>query len=314
MRFVKAIAVALGIVLAVPAVIYAADIDEMTIDELKEAYQQLEEENQELQDQVKDLKAQLYDVQNAEETDDENAKEEDVVEEEPVLMTTEEFLKDIVESYNNRSVVANKYTLSEMNTMSDDELFAYYIECAKTEQPFYDKYKNAVFEDLNIQYLCSQYIKGLGKQYQSEEDYAKTDSIEKAYSTYNSGYYNRAYVIVELSEYYDAPFGDISDMKTDTAIMDSLNEAETRNATVESGKVKKTQELLNGIGFYCGSADGVSGKRTVKSIKRFQEMYGYEPNDGMIDDELIEQLQKVYDEKVPANPDNVEDIAEEAEE
>ena len=40
-------------------------------------------------------------------------------------------------------------------------------------------------------------------------------------------------------------------------------------------------------------------------------MYGYEPSDGMIDDELIEQLQKVYEEKVPANLDNVEDIAEE---
>ena len=51
--------------------------------------------------------------------------------------------------------------------------------------------------------------------------------------------------------------------------------------------------------FFCGNADGISGKRTVKSIKRFQEMYGYDPIDGMIDDELIEQLETIAAEKEP---------------
>lgn len=88
-------------------------------------------------------------------------------------------------------------------------------------------------------------------------------------------------------------------MKQNVQALDSLNEAETRNAAIDHATVKEVQQLLNGIGFFCGSADGVSGKRTVKPIKRFQEMYEFEPVDGMIDDELISQLQSVYDEKNP---------------
>ena len=84
--------------------------------------------------------------------------------------------------------------------------------------------------------------------------------------------------------------------------MDSLNEAEKRNAKVDHETVRKVQQLLNGIGFYCGKEDGISGKLTVKLIKRFQEMYGYDPIDGMIDDELVKQLQKAYDEKNPTPP------------
>lgn len=98
-------------------------------------------------------------------------------------------------------------------------------------------------------------------------------------------------MIVELSDYYSLPFGDVEGMRVDTAAMDSLNEAETRNKAVDQMTVQKTQQLLNDIGFYCGKADGISGKRTVKSIKRFQQMYGYEPEDGMIDEELISQLE-----------------------
>ena len=313
MRFVKAMAIALGIVLSMPTVIYAEDIDDMTMDELKEAYQQLEEENQELQDQVKDLKAQLYDAQNSEETDSETTTEEDTVEEEAVLMTTEDFLKDIVESYNTRSIVATRYTISEEAMLSEAEEVDYLLECAESERPLYEKYHNAVFEDLNIQYLCNQYIKGLDKQLQIKAKYEKSEDFDSAYSYFESGYYNRAYVIVELAEYYECPFGDISEMKEMTAALDSFNEAETRNASVDATKIKETQELLNGIGFFCGTADGVSGKRTVKSIKRFQEMYGYEPSDGMIDDELIEQLKTVYEEKVPVDTENIEDIVEETE-
>lgn len=80
-------------------------------------------------------------------------------------------------------------------------------------------------------------------------------------------------------------------MRADTAYMDSFNEAENRNNQVDHATVQKAQQLLNDIGFYCGSADGISGKRTVKSIKRFQQMYGYSPEDGIIDTELIKQLE-----------------------
>ena len=51
----------------------------------------------------------------------------------------------------------------------------------------------------------------------------------------------------------------------------------------------------------------ISGKRTVKSIKRFQEMYGYDPIDGMIDDELIGQLEDVAAQKAPVEETETEE-------
>jgi hypothetical protein len=135
--------------------------------------------------------------------------------------------------------------------------------------------------------------------------YAKDKDYNTWYTTWDSAYNKRSYVIIELSEYYSAPFGDVADMTANVSALDSLNEAETRNAAVDHPTVQKVQELLNKIGFFCGNADGISGKRTVKSIKRFQEMYGYDPIDGMIDDELIVQLETVAAEKDP-----VEDITE----
>ena len=47
---------------------------------------------------------------------------------------------------------------------------------------------------------------------------------------------------------------------------------------------------LNSLGFLCGTPDGICGRQTVSCIERFQNMYGYEPADGIIDDELIAQL------------------------
>lgn len=208
-----------------------------------------------------------------------------------VLMDQQQFIKDIAESYNKRSIVATKYTNAEEQAMTTEESVLYYTECANAEKEFFDKYQYAVFNDLNIQYLCGRYIAGLAKQYKALDVWNSAKDFDEFNDQYQSGYYNRAYVIVELTEYYNAPFGDISSMKADTKALDTLNEAEKRNASVDHGTIKKTQQLLNDIGFFCGTADGVSGKRTVKSIKRFQEMYGYEPVDGMIDDELIAQLE-----------------------
>lgn len=78
--------------------------------------------------------------------------------------------------------------------------------------------------------------------------------------------------------------------------MDSLNEAETRNSQIPHETVKEVQTLLHEIGFKCWNIDGIAGKRTVKAIKRFQEMYGFNV-DGIIDDELIEQLKQVKTDK-----------------
>ena len=50
-------------------------------------------------------------------------------------------------------------------------------------------------------------------------------------------------------------------------------------------RVKKVQELPNALGFLCGTPDGICGRQTVSCIERFQTMYGFEPTDGLIDDE-----------------------------
>ncbi|MCD7819687.1 MAG: peptidoglycan-binding protein [Lachnospiraceae bacterium] len=292
----KILMIILSCILLTNAPIYACATESETESvSLEEQVAILEAENEDLKEQIEQLEsenAELLSQINGQEVEEEETEEESTgIEEEAVLMDEEEFKEDIVASYNGRGVVSNKYNTAEINSMTSQEIIDYYAECVEAERSFYEKYVNAEFEDLNIQYLCSQYIKGIEKQMEAVYEYSDDDDYTTFNEYWDSGYYNRAYVIVELSEYYDLEFGDVSQMKSDTESMDSLNEAETRNAAVDSATVQKVQQLLNDIGFYCGNADGISGKRTVKSIKRFQEMYGYEPVDGMIDDELIEQLE-----------------------
>ena len=219
----------------------------------------------------------------------------------PVLMKEEDFFNDILESYSARDRVPDG-DASEFNMMTNDEIVDYYKQFVEVERPFADKYKNAAFDDLNIQYLCKQYVNGVYKQLQACETYEKSAKGAEDYSffdqNWHSGYSNRSYVIVELAEYYDIgfPVDAVAAMKEQVDALDSLNEAETRNAEVPHETVKEVQTLLHEIGFKCWNIDGVAGKRTVKAIKRFQEMYGFEI-DGMIDDELIEQLKQVKSDK-----------------
>lgn len=287
---ILAVALSCALSINVPAAT-TKDIDDMTLEELKVEYLKLQLEYEKLKASAENgTEDNSADDENIAEADGEDQAQEET-KEKTVQMGEEEFKTDIVNSYNGRSVISDKYTNAEYNTMTSEELVTTYVECAEAERDFFEKYKNASFKDLNIQYLCDQYISGLAKQYNAKKIWDDTKDYDKFYNEFQSGYYNRAYVIVELSDYYQLPFGDVEGMRTDTAAMDSLNEAETRNKAVDPATVQKTQQLLNDIGFYCGNADGISGKRTVKSIKRFQQMYGYEPEDGMIDDELISQLE-----------------------
>ena len=272
------------------------DVETMTQEELKQAVLDLESQNAELEEQIKDLKVQLFDLQQGSNTEEVIEEEQTEESTETVEKTTEEFLEDIKTSYDKRSTVVDKYTISEINTLSNDEFVKWRQEAVEKEEEFYEEYKNAVFKDLNIQYLCRTYCDGVQSQKQATDRYFIKKDYDSYTTEWTSAYNKRSYVIVELAEYYNVPFGDITDMKENVAALDSLNEAETRNASVDKETVRKTQELLNTIGFFCGSADGVSGKRTVKSIKRFQEMYGYEI-DGIIDEELIGQLEAVAAEK-----------------
>ena len=310
MRMKKRMLVAMGLSALLSMNAFAADIDTMTLEELKEAYTQLESEKDELEEQVKDLKVQLFDLQVGGGTAAEEIETEAVeleTEADAVLMKEEDFFNDILESYSARQIISDRYTNAEINTLSDEEIQLWHKELVEKELSYMAKYENAVFDDLNIQYLCKRYVNGLLNQKKAYELYFEGGDANKVSDYWSSGYNSRCYVIVELSEYYEIPFpaSSVAVMKEQTEALDSLNEAETRNASVDHETVRKTQELLNGIGFFCGAADGVSGKRTVKSIKRFQEMYGFDPIDGIIDDELVEQLQSVYDEKNP-----VEEVAE----
>ena len=227
---------------------------------------------------------------------------EDETEAEPILMKEEEFFNDILKSYNERQNFNKGFTDSEIDMMTYEERVAQRRDVVLTEKWFADKYQNAIFDDLNIQYLCNQYVQGIDKQYKACEKYLSSnmnaDDYDQWSNGWQSGYYNRCYVIVELYEYFDVPFSpeDVDVMKADADSLDALNEAETRNSQVPHETVKEVQTLLHEIGFKCWNIDGVAGKRTVKAIKRFQEMYGYEI-DGMIDDELIEQLKQVKAEK-----------------
>ena len=79
--------------------------------------------------------------------------------------------------------------------------------------------------------------------------------------------------------------------------MDALSGDETRNAAADPQDVMKVQELLNNIGFLCGTPDGIAGRQTTSCVERFQMMYGYEPADGIIDEELITQLTDILSRK-----------------
>ncbi len=218
------------------------------------------------------------------------------------LMSEDEFFEDILASYSARNVVATKYTNAEIKMMSNKENVEWILDCIAAEDSFAEKYKDAKFDDLNIQYLCAQYIKGLDKQRNAANTYLSgEDTVDSrlAYTNENmSGYYNRAYVIVELNDYFDVPFPSegLSEMRKEVDKLEKTNEAETRNKSVPKQTVKEVQTLLHLIGFRCWNIDGAAGKKTVRAIKRFQEMYGYE-TDGMITDELIEQLKSVAEEK-----------------
>ena len=62
-------------------------------------------------------------------------------------------------------------------------------------------------------------------------------------------------------------------------------------AEIDFSQLRLWSDRGDDIGFRCGTPDGIAGRQTASSIERFQTMYGYEPADGIIDSELISQLQ-----------------------
>ena len=208
------------------------------------------------------------------------------------LKSVNAFLEDLAQSFNNRQNLARTYSTDEVSAMSEDDMWSFRFQCAEAERAFFDSYDGAQFDDLNIFYLCSEYCLGLGKQFQAEEVWNSSRDSEKANQLYTAGYYNRAYALVELCEFYGLDLAqEYANLKAAVRQMDALSGEETRNASVDPATVMQVQQLLNEVGFRCGTPDGIAGRQTASSIERFQNMYGYEPADGIIDSELISQLQ-----------------------
>ncbi len=221
-----------------------------------------------------------------------------------VSMTTAEFVEDIAKSYNQRSVIAAQYTEEEKSTMAMEDLAAHLEECVSAETWFTEKYQYAVFEDMNSQYLCDTYVSGIAHQLEACTSYSESQDEEHFWELWNEGYYERRYVILEMDDYYEVAFNDVSGMREATAAEEEsqteavyLGELGAINENMAMSTVLKVQEMLNELGFDCGTADGFPGRKTENSIKNFQAMYGYAPQDGFIDDELLEQLREAVAEK-----------------
>ena len=280
--------------LCVRAGAVTVDWDDLTDAQQEQAYHQLEAENQALREQL----AQLQGPEGSSSTGyaaDSGTGEGTAADEHPAvqgqLKTTEEFLADLAASFNARQEAARAHTNEEVSAMSEADMWNFRFACTEVERSFYEAYHKAQFDDLNILYLCSEYCLGLEKQFQAEEIWNTQGDSEEANRLYTAGYYNRAYALVELCEYYGLDLAkEYENLKNAVVQMDSLSADETRNASVDPAKITQVQELLNSLGFLCGTPDGICGRQTVSCIERFQNMYGYEPADGIIDDELIAQL------------------------
>ena len=215
--------------------------------------------------------------------------------EEPVaasgLMTMEGFIADLETAYNARVSREERYTNAELNSMTDQEYVEAHLYYAEAEEAFYEKYKEARFEDMNIEYLCSTYCKGIETQLTGCRSFSQKTNFTAWFTSYLDAYDKNLSILSELAEYYDAPFSDVKDKLPEEETTDStIEDAVKRNESVDRTTVQTVQQQLNDLGFLCGTPDGQAGKKTTRSIQRFQEMYDYEPADGVIDDDLTQQL------------------------
>lgn len=310
-----AAAILLSLAAGAPAGAVTLDWSDLTSAQQEKAYQQLESENAELKARIAQLESQLEQagipVENSSggtagsasgssdavspDADAAPSSGEEIAEqaeEGSTLHETAAFLSDLAASFDARQETARTYTAEQVNAMGESDMWAFRFQCAETERSFYNKYHNAQFNDLNVLYLCSEYCLGLEKQFSAEDVWNSSQDSDEANRLYTAGYYNRAYALVELCEFYGLDLAEeYQNLRNAVAQMDALSGEETRNASIDPETVTLVQTLLNGAGFLCGAPDGIAGRQTASCIERFQLMYGYEPADGIIDDELISQLQ-----------------------
>ena len=303
---ITAAAVAMTAAVVMPAGAVTLDWNDLTDAQQENAYKELESENESLKARIAQLEEQLGlgsssqgTSGDASQTAEESASQAAGEAQEYAVRSIDGFLSDLAASFEARQQIARTYTNEQVSAMSDADMWAFRFQCAEAERSFYDSYVNAQFDDLNVFYLCSEYCTGLGKQFRAQEVWNSSGDGDEANKLYTAGYYNRAYALVELCEYYGLDLAEeYQNLKNAVRQMDALSGEETRNASASAEDVVKVQELLNNIGFLCGTPDGIAGRQTASCIERFQVMYGYEPVDGIIDDELIGQLTEILSRKM----------------
>ncbi len=214
-----------------------------------------------------------------------------------MVIPAEDFLGDIGASVNDRIALSGSYTEAELSMMTNDEIAEANNKCCESERWFMDRYKNARVDNLNLQYLCEQYLNGLQNQYDAYVSWKEKQDIDAYNELWDAGYAKRAVTVAELKQYYDIAFADVSDMLEKAEELDSLDDL--KNGEVSEETTKKVQDCLNKLQLPVGEVDGYCGERTIIMVKRFQKLYGYEPADGVIDDEVVAQLQEEADKAAP---------------
>ena len=200
------------------------------------------------------------------------------------------FIADVEAAVNDRTALSQSYSEAELSMMTNDEIAEANQECCESERWMINVYGNANFRRPNMQYLCEQYLTGLQNQLDAYESWKEKQDIDAYNELWEAGYAKRAAVVVELADYYGAQFTDISDMRAKVKDLEALDEFSS--GTVSEATTRTVQECLNTLKFPVGKVDGYCGYRTIQMIRRFQKLCGYTPADGIIDDELVQQLQQ----------------------
>lgn len=202
--------------------------------------------------------------------------------------SVKKFLGDVGAAVNDRNALASAYTEAELSMMTNDEIAQANQDCCESERWLMDRYSDAQFESRNLQYLCEQYLTGLQNQYDAYDSWQEKQDIDAYNELWEAGFAKRAVVVVELQKFYGVEFADIADMQAKAKELESLDELKSTKASESA--IRTVQEHLNTLKFPVGTVDGYCGYRTVQMIRRFQNLYGYLPADGVIDEELIGQL------------------------
>ena len=211
--------------IVMPAGAVTMDWDDLTDAQQENAYKALESENESLKARIRELEGQLGlsggssggetatdTSQSASVSDSSDGAQDTSTYDDAsnaageaqsyAVRSIDGFLSDLAASFEARQEIARTYTNEQVSAMSDADMWAFRFQCAEAERSFYDSYSQAQFDDLNVFYLCSEYCGGLGKQFRAKEVWNSTGNGDEANKLYTAGYYNRAYALVELCEYY----------------------------------------------------------------------------------------------------------------